>query len=281
MSAEVMKIDWNDKEMRAVVKNAVAADLTDAEFAVFALYAQSTGLNPLKKEIWAIKSKAYVNKQGRQVDAKLTIMTGINGFYEIANRHPQFDGLESDVGEWKENQPVVAWAKAYRKDRKFPGAGEARWVEFYKPNPYGREGTWEKMPSLMLKKCAEAQALKKAFPQELNGLEAVEAMGEEYGVANVGKAIAPPNETKATDGERVAQLVHNAEIMQMTPPAAPLWRYDVRKLDDAKRSLSENYLASIGAIYDTETELWVSPQRVKKLENYQVTEGAGEGAAHE
>ena len=281
MTSEVLKIDWKDKEMRAVIKNAVAADLTEAEFTVFALYAQSTGLNPLKKEIWAIKSKPYTNKQGRQVDAKLTIMTGINGFYEIANRHPQFDGLESDVGEWRENLPVFAWAKAYRKDRKFPGAGEARWTEFYKPNPYGREGTWEKMPSLMLKKCAEAQALKKAFPQELNGLEAVEAMGEEYSVANVGKAIPPPNETPATDGEKIAQLVQNAQSMHVTPSAAPLWRYDIKKLEEKARAWSENHLASIGAIFDTETELWVSPQRVKKLENYQVSEGAGEGAANE
>lgn len=84
---------------------------------------------------------------------------------------------------------------------------------------------------------------------------------------------------EASGAEKIVAVIQDTEQAQAAP--APVWKYDIRKLEDKARSWSESHLASIGAIYDTEKELWVSPQRVKKLENYQVSEGAGEGAAHE
>ena len=56
----------------------------------------------------------------------------------------------------------------------------ARWSEYYPGDQQGH--MWKKMPNRMLEKCAEALALRKAFPSELSGLyvrEELDQAGEE------------------------------------------------------------------------------------------------------
>lgn len=157
-------INYDEPKTLALLKTTVAQGATDAEFAMFIEYAKSTGLNPFKKELWFIKGK----------DGRIQMMTGINGFYAIANKHPQFDGLEVDVFP-AEGKPVKAVARCYRKDRSRPMVAEACFQE------YGKSyGNWTTMPRVMIAKCAESMALRKSFPQELNGLYTQEEMPEEF-----------------------------------------------------------------------------------------------------
>lgn len=156
-------INYSDPEVLATLKQTVAKGASDTEFTMFTEFCRATGLNPFKKEVWFIKTNAGVQ-----------MMTGINGFYEIANRHPQFDGIEVETVEnGKDIQKCVA--KVYRKDRSRPTIAEAYWSEYAK-----NFGNWKTMPRLMLSKCAESMALRKAFPQELNGLYTQEEMPAEY-----------------------------------------------------------------------------------------------------
>ena len=55
-----------------------------------------------------------------------------------------------------------------------PFTGVARWKEFSVSGPQGM--MWRNMPQHMLAKCAEAQALRKAFPGQLAGLYAESEM---------------------------------------------------------------------------------------------------------
>lgn len=171
-------INYDDQKVIEALKATVAQGLTDAEYWLFANICKATGLNPIKREIWAIKSKGYTKADGTVVEGKLQIMTGIAGYLTIANRHPQYDGLECEVEYGKDGRPVRAIAKVHRKDRKFPSVAIALWSEFYIPgrtfnNKY-TPGTWDTKSSVMIAKCAKSMALKEAFPQEINGIDTEE-----------------------------------------------------------------------------------------------------------
>lgn len=155
--------DWDSPRMRKLLINTVAKGASDEEFALFREICRSTGLNPFKRELWFIKTNSGVQ-----------MMTGLHGFHRIANSHPQYDGMEVETEEDEKGKPVKSVAKVYRKDRKLPSVGVARWSEYGKTG-----GNWNRMPFLMLEKCAESVALRKAFPQELSGLHTSEEMPEQ------------------------------------------------------------------------------------------------------
>lgn len=190
MTENALTINYNDEKAVSLIRSTIAPTASAEEFGMFIEYCKSTGLNPFKKEIWFIKTPGYRKKDGTQTAARVQIMTGINGYLTIANRHPMFDGMECKV-EYGENGAVIgATATVYRKDRRIPSTATALWNEYYKPNPYGNKGVWEQMPSIMIAKCAKSLALREAFPQELNGLYTEEEMPSSY-AAPKAQAVEP------------------------------------------------------------------------------------------
>lgn len=221
--------DWNEKRID-VLKNTIAKDATKAEFAVFLEYVKSTGLDPFKKEIWFIKAKGQVQ-----------MMTGINGFYAVANQDPNYDGIETEIVE--ENGRIIkAVAKVYRKDRRVPMTAEAYFEEYAKPY-----GNWKTMPRVMISKCAEAMALRKAFPQQLNGLYSTEEMPREY------------------DQKPVV-----LEIEQDEAPELTLYHYNFEVLaDDPERyAKAKEYAVQNDAEWDSDLGCWVSPNELPRLKTY-------------
>lgn len=164
------KLEKKKDSRMAVLRNTVAQGLNDSEFAVFLEYCKATKLNPFKREIWAIKSNSYTNKRGEKVEGRLMLTTGFNGFLAIANAHPQFDGMQTEVVRNQDGGIEYAETKVYRKDRKFPSTCRAYFKEFYKPGNFGKESQWDKQPTVMIAKCSKSHALREAFPQELGGL---------------------------------------------------------------------------------------------------------------
>ena len=158
MENEIIK-----REDRNLLLATVAKGATEAEFQMFLEFCKSTGLNPFKKEIWFIKTGAGVQ-----------MMTGINGFLAIANRHPQFDGMTVKIDE-QDGKLVSATCTVYRKDRKYPSEATVYYSEYVKNSPI-----WRTMPRMMLQKVAKSVALREAFPQELNGIYTQEEMPQEY-----------------------------------------------------------------------------------------------------
>ena len=178
-----LAIDFANREVVATLKATVAIGLNEPEFRLFVDYCKSTGLNPFKKEVWAIKA-----------GGRLQIMTGINGFLTIANNNPAFDGMEVTVDD--DENPTKAVCKVYRKDRKYPSEGVALIKEYYKKTPI-----WDQMPRVMLTKVAKSIGLREAFPQQLGGLYTQEEMPAEYAFKQV--------PIKVTETYKPAQIQNN------------------------------------------------------------------------
>lgn len=194
---ETNELDYSNAKVLGVIKATIAPDATNEEFAYFIALCQSTHLNPLKREIWFIKTKSYTNKRGETVDGKVQIMTGVNGFYAIANSYEEFDGIEIETTRDKDGRPIESCARAWRKDRKFPSTGRAIWAEDAgeEKSYSGKLTVWGQRPSVMLEKVAEARALRKAFPQQLSNLY----LPEEFDASEREVVVKPAEKAAALD----------------------------------------------------------------------------------
>jgi phage recombination protein Bet len=267
-------ITQNNVEMLTTLRNTVAPGLTDSEFTLFAEIVKSTGLNPVTKEVWAIKA-----------GGRLQLMTGINGFLRIANSHPMFDGMEVEFDK-DGDRIVAATAKVYRKDRRFPAVATAFMAEYGKPTPI-----WKQMPSVMLAKCAKSLAIREAFVQELGGLYTQEEMPAEFAPPRAttipqealivsektGKVIGAKVEAKVEQveaivdvetGELFEKIEELPEFMEVKPKTkkskAMTTYYNTETLQGDKLVIAETYLVANNAKRLTETH-WKSPIRLEKL----------------
>lgn len=151
-----------------LIKSTVAKGATNDEFKLFIVVAKRTGLDPFSKQIHFVKR----GSQG-------TIQTGIDGYRAIAERSGTLAGIDDAIyDDEKAQHPNKASVTVYRiiNGLRVPFTASARWQE-YCPKP-PNDFMWKKMPYLMLAKCAEALALRKAFPNDLSGLYTNEEMGQ-------------------------------------------------------------------------------------------------------
>ena len=246
-------------EMLNSLRDTVAPGLTNAEFLLFSEIVKATGLNPVTKEVWAIKA-----------GGRLQIMTGINGFLKIANSHPQFDGMELSY-EWDGKMLISATAKVYRKDRRFPSVATAYMSEYAKQTPI-----WKQMPSIMLGKCAKSLAIREAFINELGGLYTQEEMPNGYGsdaVTVVPTRIVSPVETVNESTGEVTVEEDNAPFLESETAAKPKSRkakvtwYDISKIEDVRiREGATKYLTECSCV-EIDGK-WKCPIKLEKLTQF-------------
>lgn len=178
--------DLKHPETLEVVRAIFARNCTPAEMATAIHLAERYGLDPLAKEVWAIK---------RQPNEPALIMVSRDGLLKAAKRDAHFRGLSSGVvkaGDEFAFDPVAgtvahrfgekrgdilgAWALAKHTSRD----PVAVFVDFREYR--GNSPIWSKYPSAMIEKTAQVVALKRQF--DLTGLR-----GEDEG--DLGDGVAP------------------------------------------------------------------------------------------
>jgi len=164
---QVMEPEWaRGQEKLDLLKRTICKDATNDELQLFIHVAKRSGLDPFAKQIHAVK------RQG-----KMTIQVGIDGFRLIADRTGAYAGSDEPLFD-NEKKPTRATVTVYKMvgGVRCPFTATARWDEYFPGAP--QDFMWKKMPCTMIAKCAEALALRKAFPAELSSLYAPEEMDQ-------------------------------------------------------------------------------------------------------
>lgn len=179
------------------IKDVYAKGASDVEFANFVLTSVRTGLDIFKKQIYLVKR--WDSRLEKDV---FTPQAGIDGFRAVAERTGKYAGNDDPIfsGEvGKEKYPEKAMVTVYKivEGVRCPFTATARWAEYYPGEKIGF--MWRSKPHVMLGKCAEALALRKAFPNVIQGF---------YESAEMDVVIAPNDGDKAKKGlEKIKELI--------------------------------------------------------------------------
>lgn len=214
----------------AVVQNSVAKNTNKVELAYFLNVCKTMELNPFNKEVWCYKDKKN----------NLLIFAGRDGFLSKAQKNPFFNGIRSceirEKDEWAIDIPngivkhlitkplkergniISAYAFVFRKN------GEPT-IEIADFDTYNKGyNTWKTHPTEMIKKVAEAHALKKAF-----GISGIQSEYE-FDVQN---GVAIPNNTKTKEQQIEEQA--NKRVLDHIKNSK-----DITELSKVKPSLKTN-----------------------------------------
>ncbi len=154
-------------------------NVTNQEIMFFMSLARAQKLNPWTKDVYLIKFGS----------SPAQIITSKEAFMKRAESNQQYAGFEAGIvverneelhelkGAIKlsTDKLVGGWARVYRKDRDIPTEVFLSLEEFGK-----NQSTWKTMPNNMIRKTALVNALREAFPENLNGMYTEEDGGKVF-----------------------------------------------------------------------------------------------------
>lgn len=137
---------YSDEDIQ-LIRDTCASGCTDTEFKLYLHLARAYKLDPLARQIWAVK---YGNNPAQ-------IFCGRDGYIAIAHMSGQFDGMESG-SRVDEDSNLIGWCKVFRRGMSHPFL-----VEVYESEYNTGKALWKSKPRTMIQKVAEAQCLRRAF----------------------------------------------------------------------------------------------------------------------
>jgi len=164
-------IFYFSEEKLELLKKTVCKEASNTELELFVHICQRTGLDPFAKQIYAIKRKGT-----------MTFQTSIDGYRLIAERTKKYSPGKEPTFVYDKNNILLSATSYVKKQTEDGSWHEVAATAFYNEYVQAFNGKptqfWEKMPHSQLAKCAEALALRKAFPGDFSGLYTKEEMAQ-------------------------------------------------------------------------------------------------------
>ena len=197
---DVSMIDYSPEQVE-LIKRTVCTNSTNDELQLFMYVAKKSGLDPFAKQIHAVKRWT---KNGEV----MSIQVGIDGYRLIAHRTGKCAGItdaefvQKDDSKFPESAKVTV--RKIVEGHLCEFTATAYWEEYYNE----KQGyMWRQRPKGQLGKCAEALALRKAFPNELSGLYTPEEMERAETLDAIDEEIATkPVIDYAKQGEQISEV---------------------------------------------------------------------------
>lgn len=177
---------YGDHKAVNAIKARLCPEASVDELVQFAIECDTTQLNPYRNQIYLVPR--YDSRAGRKV---CRTQVGIDGLRLVAQRTNEFGGRESVewcgadgkwVDVWLSQNPPAAARCAVRKlinGQSFIVSHVVLYSAYVQETKNGSPmARWKSDPAGQLAKCAEAGALRAAFPQELGSLMTAEEMDQ-------------------------------------------------------------------------------------------------------
>lgn len=164
------------QEQESMIRDTFLNGATKQEAIVLLEVARARKLNPFLRQIHFVKR--WDTQKGANV---WSAQVSIDGLRAIAERTGKYDGQdEPEYGPVNERgYPQWAKVRIYRKDWSRPAVGMVFWEEYVQTKKDGSVSRfWDSMPRVMMAKCAESVAMRKAFPEDMSGLYTAEELGQ-------------------------------------------------------------------------------------------------------
>lgn len=263
---------WTPQQLAALQAIDIAAPPTD--MALLLHHCQRTGVDPWARQIHLVARKT---KDG----IVHSVQMSIDGMRLAASRADERTGgghsYEETLwcgpdGVWQESwlstaPPLAAKVCVVRDGHRFPVV--AHLAEYQPTNRDGvPTGLWGRMPALMLAKCAEALALRRAYAKDLSGLYTADEMAQANTTPTTQPVAPPPGgEEAAAQGKPTPPAPATApQLAEMRDLMAAAGMDGATALALAREAAGKPGLASATELTAEEADLVLARLRATNLQ---------------